>query len=430
MTTSSSAPSPTSTLSAGPNLNSFFVGGNSYYLYALGREDRNAVLDAMQSAGMSVIRIFITHVYENNKNSGNPEVQDLEPNQLGVYDDDILKRIDILMYEAAKRNMKLIIACGDRYALGFWDTDLYATTYGIADQGSTGAQMISDASVFYTSNSAMTHFDKRIDRKSSSDMSSRLHGTRANRVCLADILAHKNSYMDNKPWSELDDVIYAIEPQNEPMGHMDWASDSWVCDRAGRIKQNLPSNSGILVSSGGGTNIDNSLGDWSFGCGNVDVISVHDYGTDAWSTAATLGSAQQQAWDAGKTLLFEEWGALGDSKADTIQSFAQALQQYGIPWLYWEITKPGQGSSDFEVWTDEPSWDVLSNGDTTGAINWSSKKQKRVTRSSAPDLPEAVNPSAAPRRFRKQIKRHSVQKNLRKTHKLSRQIVLQQPSFA
>jgi hypothetical protein len=118
----------------------------------------------MKSAGMSVLRIFIGHVYENNKNSGNAELMDLEPYKLGQYDDTILKRIDILMYEASQRNIKLIIACGDRYQLGFWDTDIYAQTYGIAEWGSSGAQQIYDASAFYTSNSAMTHFDKRIDR--------------------------------------------------------------------------------------------------------------------------------------------------------------------------------------------------------------------------------------------------------------------------
>lgn len=120
----------------------------------------------MKSAGMSVLRIFIGHVYANNKNSGNPEIMDLEPYELGKYDDSILKRIDILMYEASQRNIKLIIACGDRYQLGFWDTDIYAQTYGIADWGSSGAQQIYDASVFYTDNGAMTFFDKRIDRKS------------------------------------------------------------------------------------------------------------------------------------------------------------------------------------------------------------------------------------------------------------------------
>ena len=163
-TSSSAAPTGTASSSTGADLDGFFLGANSYYLYALPEADRLAVLNALQSAGMSVIRVFITHIYPNNKGSGNPEIPDLEPTQLGQYDDTILEKIDALMYECSQRNIKLIIACGDRYALGFWDTDQYALTYGIVDGGS-GAQMVSDASTFYTDNGAMTFYDHRLDRE-------------------------------------------------------------------------------------------------------------------------------------------------------------------------------------------------------------------------------------------------------------------------
>ena len=120
----------------------------------------------MSGAGMKVVRIFLTHVMENNKGSGNDEVPDLEQWAVGQYDDTILGLVDQLMVETVDRGMKLIIALGDRYALGFWDTDQYAYKYGIVDGGS-GAQKVSDASVFYTSNDAMTNYDHRIDRECS-----------------------------------------------------------------------------------------------------------------------------------------------------------------------------------------------------------------------------------------------------------------------
>lgn len=144
---------------------SFYVGANSYYLFALKDADRLAVLDAMKSTGMSMLRIFVAHVYPNNKNSGNDEVMDLEPTTLGVYDDTILKKIDQLMLECSQRNIKMIIALGDRYALGFWDTDTYATSHGIAPLGSLGGQKISDASSFYLDASSKTAFDNRIARE-------------------------------------------------------------------------------------------------------------------------------------------------------------------------------------------------------------------------------------------------------------------------
>jgi hypothetical protein len=343
----------------------------------------------MKDAGMSVVRVFITHIYENNKGSGNDEIPDLEQWGLGQYDDTILKKIDKLMSECYARKMKLIIACGDRYALGFWDTDQYAYAYGIVSSGS-GAQKVADASAFYTSTSAKTYFDKRIDH----------------------ILTHKNSYMDNLPWSQLDSVIYALEPQNEPMGHMDLVSTSWTCDRSGRIKENLPSGSKILVTSGGGITIATSLADWAFTCDAIDVISVHDYGTSASSSVASLVSGQKKAWNYGKTLLFEEWGALGWSKSSIIESFATALRDAGIPWLYWEVVKPGKASSDFEVWTDESAWsDAIGNGDVTGAINWSSNRASKVKRHASIAEVEGTSVAAAPKLGRRMVAAEQLNKH-------------------
>lgn len=82
--------------------------------------------------------------------------------------------------------MKLIIALGDRYALGFWDTDAYAYKYGIVSGGS-GAQMISDASNFYTNKDAIYNYDQRIKH----------------------ILNHKNKQMGGTAWKDLSSVVYA-----------------------------------------------------------------------------------------------------------------------------------------------------------------------------------------------------------------------------
>ena len=70
------------------------------------------------------------------------------------------------------------------------------------------------------------------------------------------------------------------EPQNEPLGYVDGASDadfSWVCDRAATIQSALPAGSPILVSSGGGTDLAISTGAWAMKCKNFDIVSVHSY---------------------------------------------------------------------------------------------------------------------------------------------------------
>jgi hypothetical protein len=57
----------------------------------------------------------------------------------------------------------------------------------------------------------------------------------------------------------------------------------------------------------------------------------------------------------GATVLFEEWGALGSNKAELVWEFEKSLKEVGVSWLYWEVTKPGQGASNYEVYVGRGS---------------------------------------------------------------------------
>jgi hypothetical protein len=94
------------------------------------------VLDAVKAAKLKTLRIFISQTPQNNKNTGSVAMPDIEPSQVGKYDDTQLKAIDQLMVEARERGefpsrsvtflvlmaagIKLIIAMHDRYQLGCW----------------------------------------------------------------------------------------------------------------------------------------------------------------------------------------------------------------------------------------------------------------------------------------------------------------------
>ena len=136
--------------------------------------------------------------------------------------------------------------------------------------------------------------------------------------------------------------------------------EGWSCGRAATIKAALPDKSPILIANGGGTTIQNSLDDWAFSCDAFDIISVHDYGTSVYNSVTALQSATARGKALGKSVIFGEWGAAGDNKASIITSFVQQLEQAQIPHMIWEVTKPGKGGSDFEIWTDEPAWDAFS----------------------------------------------------------------------
>ncbi|KIJ64683.1 glycoside hydrolase family 5 protein [Hydnomerulius pinastri MD-312] len=316
-----------------------FAGANSYFLYAMSSSDRAAVLDAMQSANMKLLRIFITQVAAGAKGSSATAVNDLETVAVGQYDDTILGMIDTLAIEAHSRDIKLVIAMHDRYALGCWGTDAYVYKYNLPVTNC--ANGVPDSSVFYTNSNAIADYDNRLKH----------------------ILNYQSPNF-GVPWHQLSDAIFAFEVENEAMGHMSQVAPNWWCDRANTLRSVIGSY-GIQISTGGGTDLPTSLQSQFFSCANLQIIALHDYNLDPSYIASYVDSGKSQALSSGKRLLYEEFGAEGSSKQSEIQSATNMLISTGVPWMYWEIVKPGSGSSNYEVWTDEASWSTLQSQSLT-----------------------------------------------------------------
>lgn len=85
-----------------------------------------------------------------------------------------------------------MIALSDRYALGFWSTDSYATQLNIVAAGSSGVQKVANAASFYTNAWAIQKFENR----------------------LSHIMNHRNSFLGGQKWADLDEVIYAVERES------------------------------------------------------------------------------------------------------------------------------------------------------------------------------------------------------------------------
>jgi hypothetical protein len=67
------------------------------------RAERLQVLDAVQAADLKVLRLFISETFDNFKNTGSVYMPDIEPEQVGHFDDTQLAAIDQLMVEAHER---------------------------------------------------------------------------------------------------------------------------------------------------------------------------------------------------------------------------------------------------------------------------------------------------------------------------------------
>ncbi|KZS86864.1 beta-1,3-mannanase [Sistotremastrum niveocremeum HHB9708] len=328
-----------------------FAGANLYYAAGLSTSEQNTLFSAMKSANMKVLRVWLDgQSTATTKGTTITSYNDLEPNTVGTYDDTVLNLLDAVMVNAHSYGIKLLISMHSWNALS--RPDIYGQWYG------TG---------YFYEQSPQQYFDNR----------------------LRHILNHVHTTL-NKPWHQLSQYIFAFEAENEAMigKGSDYiaAHRQWQCDRATTIKSVLGSNSGILVVTGGESWLSESVQPNWFSCAAIDVISIHAYGNgDLVQSAIT--PYVQQAQNAGKKLLFEEWGACYFNTANNncpsgtalstsarnsnIQSFASAITGAGVPWLYWQVlpnADPHYGS-DYEIGVTDPSWSALKSAAQTAATS-------------------------------------------------------------
>ncbi|USP74620.1 glycoside hydrolase family 5 protein [Curvularia clavata] len=317
-------------------------------------DDRLAVLDAVKDANLKTLRIFISHTAQNNKNTGSVEMPDIEPQQVGTYDDTQLRVIDQLMVEAHDRGIKLVIALHDRYQLGCWGNDTYVSKYKLPaiDCATTPAAQ-NDVTFFYQDASPIFDFDNR----------------------LTHILQHQNELIPGAPqWKDLSDYIFSFNIQNEGQGHLRSniaPAPGWWCDRSKKMRS-IMGNSAILISTGkyyrkhslmfcGGNEFPNSDIPENWDCDTLDLIDIHSYsGVSEWRNKAPI--ALQHAQDAKKLVLFEEFGATGSNKARIVSQHIDVFNELKVPWMVWQINKPGKGVADFEFWTNEDTYTVVKQG--------------------------------------------------------------------
>ncbi|RPA95779.1 hypothetical protein L873DRAFT_1744754 [Choiromyces venosus 120613-1] len=333
-----------------------FAGMSSYFLHAYKQPDRIAVLDAVKAAGGKVLRIFISYTAENAKGSGSVRMPDIEPVTVGVWDDTQLLAIDQMMVEAQTRGIKLIIALHDRYALGCWSSDAYVKKYKLPaiDCNSSPASANNVVS-WYQDPSPIYDFDNRMKH----------------------IVNHRNPLLGNKKWSELSSYIFSFNIQNEGQGHLNGnvaPVPGWWCDRARQIRNEMGTRSGILISTGGGNEFANSDVGENWDCPQIDLVDIHSY-YGAQEFKNKLLAVMSKAKVARKLVMVEEFGGTGSDKVQILKDHINYFNSVQIPWAVWQISKPGRGTADYEFWTDEESYGVVTDGVKTanglgGWQNW------------------------------------------------------------
>lgn len=317
-----------------------WAGSNLYYAAGLSQSQQDYWFSNLKSAGVKVVRVWLDG-QSSGSTKGTPitTYPSLEHNQIGQYDDTVLNLMDGVMLNAYKYGIKLMISIHSFNALQAGD--VYGQVYG------TG--------YFYEQQSAISAFDNRIRH----------------------VLNHNHKSL-GKQWKDLKDYIFAFEAQNEAMigkGQDYIASHQyWQCDRAQTIKSVLGSNSGILVTTGGESWVDESMQpDW-FTCPYLDIIAMHAYGTGDFDTNK-LANYVKKGQQYNKKIIMQEWGACyfttsnndcpagsqlnPSTRGNNIKNWANQIANSGMPWMYWQIipNKDPHYGYDYEIGIDDQNWD-------------------------------------------------------------------------
>lgn len=212
-----------------------------------------------------------------------PQIPDLEHEGVGIYDDTILERIDELMVRTQAAGIKLTLALHDRWSLGCWRTDSYARKFNLPVSPNCATQP--------AANNAQVGWAEaiRLYQPFSNPLEAATFLPQAfyhNETAIADfknrishILSHRNPYMGNQTWSQLDkvgaqphlhkvhlhwknhkltvtilpwlQVIFSVEPENEAQSRCSPMSTIWFCNMAAHMQHMLKPGGDILVTSGG-----------------------------------------------------------------------------------------------------------------------------------------------------------------------------------
>jgi len=303
-----------------------WAGTNFYYLWACNQTQREYYLDIIQATELKVLRIFILHscTEETERCQGPNTCQTLpfdveEP--VGVWHDEVLLLIDQLMYECYQRGIKLTIALHDRWSLGCWRWDAYVRKYNLPTTSSCSTDTQANTpDLFYTSSEAISDFKNRIEH----------------------ILTHQNQYFDNRPWSDLTEVIFSIQPENEPRFE---SNPSWMGEVTSYMKKIAPK---LLITSGGpGGGLPEPSPTQVAAIPTVDILSIHNYSKNI---SSDIAANREAALQYGKRYLLEEFG-FGNydnpqlQAAQYLAAISSARIPYEAPWMFWMLGPPPSENS-------------------------------------------------------------------------------------
>ncbi|KAM7214828.1 Glycoside hydrolase superfamily [Rhypophila decipiens] len=336
-----------------------FGGVNHYFLAALPPTERQSIIETLHAAKVRVIRTFVRpeDAFDIEKGNAKAKFPDLE-SPLGTFDTKILDRYDDMLYDVhriSRGQMKVLLSLHDANMIAGHTQPCDAYCQYMKKQGM-------DWGKFYTDASLRLAFKTRL------------------RTIL---VTYKSKKFPGKSWSQLREVLFGIDLQNEPgVGNRSdlVIGTGWICDISTHLRSLLAPEIAVATGGiGGGLDRSNNFPDEVFSCPAVDIISLHGYfsrssgATSAGQPWCNLlsssdpGTLLGRAKAARKLVMAEEWaynkGSTGIKKED-ITAQGHALNALGIPWTYWDVMT---GNEECQGWCQDKEVSVTPGGSPSGA---------------------------------------------------------------
>lgn len=280
----------------------------------------------MQYAGLKVLRIFLGHRDQYLSYEDPPEAYTFE-NPIGTYHDDNLQKVDFLMAECLKRDIKLIMALA-------------------------------------------THSRPYLDRYGSTEIYRSSESIQAHKNRFNYFLNHDNAYL-SKTWKDCDEVVYAWEIENEAGIPLLDVVNLSSTERHNIIRNFLSELSTYLKTIDPNTKVSLGIagyanyyhsgksGDDIRTLGNIkdaDIYTLHFYGGNL---SQWIDDNLTYCRSLNKLLFIEEFGKerkVGmPALIDLYRSVTQTCRAKGVPWMFWRL---GHRKDDntFSINSDDLVW--------------------------------------------------------------------------
>lgn len=316
-----------------------------------------AMLDKLGEAELRILRIWIDYRLELDDNGNVLPV--------GEYNDCILEAIDNLMVQARARGILLLITLQN---YGWLNSSYYMSIDHYSWRRCKTPALLYEqlaADPTWEGGSYDSPYQQRINNLGWGDYFSDAGAKDAYKQRVSHILNHRNPFIANRKWKDIDDVVWCWELMNEP----DHFTDAdilipWL-DEMGTYVKGIDPGTYVALGAKNDEAIAYELLNHNFV--DVDIYTVHPWYIFLKEAIIEFMSPTGIGGQYGKLIFVEEfnqgWTGLHHppttDEEQRIEETMEWCEKVGIPWMFWEYGYKFDGDDIWHSGLDAHTWNDI-----------------------------------------------------------------------